>query len=226
MDASADSTDVIISTQDELQETVLLDQEIEGMELGEFGDDDLKELMEDLEGVVPDDDDDNEEAGPCRVTVQTDCSLETSNAYESVHNDDTSGNSQIAEVKQWCSDEQLSLLDSLCEASNQALVAHAEVIAARDALSIIKGATCFAPSTLVEEEDVNVVKEVASHLPFLFTHPEANGYLSCNISRRYACVGLARNLHPVCSALNSQCEASQSAHEDEESASSHLSVIV
>ena len=212
------------------------------LELGSFNEDEMKELMQELEGVDvsditaemdtggqpgtdkaqqraieinpvhPDSDftdgsenltDTTENTeGPMRVTVET----SATSPVESTT--DTVADPCAKEEPDGMDDEslqQLSMLETMCDLANKALVTHAEIVAARDSMSAVRGSVCFAPSSVHEMDDVRFVQEVASELPFLFTAQEAQGYLPCNVERRYAAVAIARDLQAICNSINHEC---------------------
>ena len=119
---------------------------------------------------------------------------------------EVSKNASSDESVQCYTTRQILLLEELCKASKQALLAHNQMLAARDSLLAVEGQKCFVPSSARELEDVKIVKSVSGNLPFLFTHQERNGYLSCNISRRYASINMARNLFEICEKISEQCQ--------------------
>lgn len=239
----------------QVDENIVMDS----LELGSFNEDEMKELMEELEGVdmisegingeadikendtandnnqtSPDsdftndsmalsddcnngvaimkenptnDDNDNEE-GPIRVTVDTSASEgDTCPNIVDDRIDSDDGNEDSNHV---------SLLETMCDLSNRALAVHAEIIAARDSMSAVKGAVCFAPSSAREMEDVQMVRDVAEKLPFLFTHQEAQGFLSCSVPRRYASVAMARDLHAICTSIDRECALCEDYEEGQE----------
>ena len=153
------------------------------------------------------------EKGPTRITVDTSASTEVASetlalppllveqGNDGDENNDDNNDGPV----------DLTMLETMLELSNRALAVHAEIIAARDSMSAVQGAVCFAPSSTREIEDVQMVQDVATNLPFLFTHQEAQGYLSCNLPRRYAVIAMARNLHPVCESINRECSAAAAA---------------
>lgn len=164
--------------------------------------------------------------GPVRVTVDTSASTEaiteaalsspslpSSLPADGVGGDvDLDGNDNEEEDDL----KDLSLLETMCDLSNRALTVHAEIIAARDSMSAIQGAVCFAPSSAREIEDVQMVRDVAEKLPFLFTHQEAQGYLSCSVPRRYASIAMARDLHAICTSIDRECALCEDDGADEE----------
>jgi len=223
------------------------DVAVDSLELGSFNDAEMKELMEELEGVdiisedskcdedhqtSPDSDFTNDsvamtpsecgndntidkdmgtEQGPTRVTVDTSASDGATypNALDECGVGEVDANGDIEDSND------LSLLEKMCDLSNRALAVHAEIIAARDSMSAVQGAVCFAPSSAREMEDVQIVKDVAENLPFLFTHQEAQGYLSCSVPRRYASISMARNLHTICTSIDRECSVAPLCESDD-----------